>query len=514
MPTPVIAVDVDCYDATIPGVRTLRYATIAFTTRPSDTPANTFYEGRIKQPGNFQRNTFTNQRTFGQTQISFGEVVLSNYDGALDGLVDYAFAGRPITIKFGNIADDGTPPTTWTTVIRGSLEQAELSWQEVTFRIRDRQLDVAKPIQQTRFAGTGNMEGGANLTGKPKPLVFGSVLNIAPPLVDTTRLIYQVHSGSTVNAVSMVYDRGARLTAGAAYTSLSDIQTNAPAAGTFRVWNDTTGCYFRLAANPSGVVTADVVRGAAVANRTVGQLFSQILQAAGISASDISTADITALDAVAAYDTGVYANHDNDVTALQLLDDLCASVGAWYGTDALGTFRIGQIALPTGTSVGTLTTTEILKIERVASRDTGAGIPAWKVKVAYQYLYEVLDDLTNTATVTDKAYFSEEYRRVEASDATVKTAYILSPEIEFKTQLVSSTDATAEASRRLTIYKTRRDMYQVTVRVDSTLAGLLDLGKIVTLQINRFGMSAGKKFLIIGIRANVRLFHYELTLWG
>lgn len=514
MPTPVIAVEVDCYDATIPGVRTLRYATIAFTTRPSDTPANTFYEGRIKQPGNFQRNTFSNQRTFGQSQISFGEVVLTNYDGGLDALLDYSFSGRAITIKFGNIANDGTPPTSWTTIIRGSLEQAELSWQEVTFRLRDRQLDVAKPIQQTRFAGTGGMEGGTNLTGKPKPLVFGSVLNIAPPLVDPTRFIYQVHSGSTVNSVSMVYDRGARLTAGAAYTSLADIQTNAPGAGTFRVWNDTTGCYFRLAANPSGVVTADVVRGAAVANRTVGQLFSQILQAAGVVSGDISAADITALDAAAPYDTGVYANHDNDVTALQLLDDLCPSVGAWYGTDALGMFRIGQIVLPTGTSVGTLTTTEMLKIERVASRDTGAGIPAWKVKVGFQYLYEVLGDLTNTATAADKAYFAEQYRRVETSDATVKTANVLSPEIEFGTQLLSQADATAEATRRLTIYKTRRDMYTVSVRVDSALAGVLDLGKIVTLQINRFGMSAGKKFLIIGIRANVRLFHYDLTLWG
>lgn len=514
MPIPVIAIDVDCYDPGVPGVITLRYATLNFTTAPTDTPANTFYEGRIKQPGNIQRSTFSNQRTFGQSQISFGEVTLTNYDGGLDALLNYAFTGRAITIKLGNMADDGTPPNTWTTIIRGSLEQAELSWQEVTFRVRDRQLDVAKPIQQTRFAGTGGMEGGTNLTGKPKPLVFGSVLNIDPPLVDATRLIYQVHSGSTVTSIANVYDRGAKLTAGAVYTSLADIQANVPAAGTYRVWNDTTGCYFRIAANPTGMITADVVRGATVANRTVGQLFSQILQQAGIVSGDISAADITALDAVAAYDTGVYAGHDNDVTALQLLDDLTPSVGAWYGTDAAGTFRIGQIVLPTGTSVGTLTTTEILKIERIASRDAGAGIPAWKVKVGYQRLYETLPDLTNTATVADKSYFAEEYRRVEASDATVKTAYILSPELEFETQLLAQADATSEASRRLTIYKSRRDMYQVTVRVDTTLAGLLDLGKIVTLQIDRFGMSAGKKFLIIGIRTNARLFHYELTLWG
>jgi len=344
--------------------------------------------------------------------------------------------------------------------------------------------------------------------------VFGSVWNVAPPLVDTTRQIYQAHSGSTVASVGEVYDRGAPMAFGAAYTSLADIQNNAPAAGQVRVWNDASGCFFRIGSNPSGIVTCDVTRGAAVANRTVGQLFSQILQAAGVASADINSADITAIDAVGAYDTGVYAGHDSDVTALRLLDDLTRSVGAWYGCDAQGTWRIGQIALPTGTEVGTITATDILKIERTAPNDVGAGVPSWKVKVGYKRLYQVLPDLTNSATMLNKSYFAEEFRRVEASDAAVKTAYLLSPELEFDTQLVTQANAQSEADRRLTIYKSRRDMYQCTIRVDSAFAAVLDLGKIVKLQINRFGMSSGKKFLIIGIRTNLRNYQFDLTLWG
>lgn len=510
----IVVAEVEAYDVGAATLRTLYFATQSYVTGAADTPANTFYDGRIKQPANVLRSCFASDRTFGKTQIGYGDMVLVNNDGALDGLLDYAFAGRSITIKLGVVNPNSNQIPTWVTVLKGTLEQAELSWQEIKFRVRDKQLDVAVPVQQARYAGTGAMEGSANLSGKPKPLIFGSVWSIAPPLVDQARFIYQVHSGSTINTIANVYDRGAELTAGAVYTSLADIQTNAPTAGTYRVWNDATGCYFRLAANPAGIVTCNATRGAAVANRTVGQLFSQILQQSGVAVGSINSADIAALDAVAGYDSGVFAGHEKDVTALQLLDDLCASVGAWYGCNALGEWRIGQIVAPTGAAVGTLTTTDIIKIERVSSKDTGAGVPAWKVKLGYQKLYKVLEDLTSAATAANKSLLSEAYRRVEASDATVKVAYTLSPEIEVLTQLVNQSDAQTECNRRLAIYKTRRDVYECTVRVDASLASILDIGKIVTLQVDRFGMSAGKKFLIIGVRTNMRGYQFDLTLWG
>jgi hypothetical protein len=66
----------------------------------------------------------------------------------------------------------------------------------------------------------------------------------------------------------------------------------------------------------------------------------------------------------------------------------------------------------------------------------------------------------------------------------------------------------------LTLYKTRRDMYEVTVRVDASTAALLDLGKVVTLQLPRFGLNSGKLFLITGITTNMRGYRFDLTLWG
>ena len=524
----IVIADVDVYDPGMSAARTLRFATQSYTTGPTDTPdntpANTFYEGRIQQPANISRTCFSDAKTTGRTQIGYGDMVLVNNDGALDGLLAYSFAGRAITIKLGVVAPNSNRAPTWVTVIKGTMEQAELSWQKVIIRVRDRQQDVAKPLQQVRYAGSNvllggvlnGLEGVANdLKGKPKPQVFGRVFNVAPPQVNTDRRIYQVHAGGALSALLAAYDRGAPLSVGAVYTSQADMEANAPTAGQYRVWNDATaGCFVRLGGAPTGTITVDAVQGAAVANRTVGQLYSQILQAAGISPSDINSADITALDAAAPYEAGVYAPYDQDITALELLDTLCASVGAWYGCDASGAFRIGQIAVPSGAAVGTITATDILKIERVSSRDPGVGIPAWKMKIGYQRIYSVQNDLTAAVTDARKAYLAEEYRRVESSDASVKTANLTSPELEFLTVLTSASDAAAEADRRLAIYKVRRDMYQLTIRVDAALAAALDIGKIVTLQVARFGMSAGKNFLIIGIRTNMRGYQFDLTLWG
>lgn len=479
--------------------------------------AHQHYEGRIQQAANLERSLFQTQRTTGRSRIGYGALVLTNMDGGLDGLLDLSFVGRRITISLGTVTASGT---TWTTVLRGTMEQAELSWQRVTIKVRDRLLDIAKPIQQTRYAGNNVLPAGlegvaGDLKGKPKPRVFGRVWNVAPPCVNTDRRIYQIHAGSALQSLGEVYDRGVPLTAGASYASQADMEANVPAANQYRLWNDATaGAFIRLGSAPTGLITVDAVQGAPVANRTVGQLFSAILTFAGIPVADINAADITALDAAAGYECGVYAGHKADVTPLQLLDELCASAGAWYAVDATGAFRLGRVAIPTSGSVGTLTATDILRVERVNSLDPGVGVPAWKVKVGYRRIYEVQDDLSNNVTDARKSFFQNEYRRVETSDAAVQTANLLAPEMEFLTVLSNESDANTEASRLLTLYKTRRDMYRVTVRVDAALAAVLDLGRVVTLQLPRFGLSAGKLFLIIGIETNMRNFQFDLTLWG
>lgn len=514
----ILTADVTVYDAALPGTRVLRFATQAYVTKATDTPAHTFYDGRIQQPANVQRSCFSKGTTVGATQIGFGDLVLVNNDGGLDVLLNYSFAGRPVEIKLGEVKPNSGGVPSWVTVIKGVMEQAEFSWDKVVVRIRDRQQDLAKPLQGNRYGGTNSLPNGldgvaGDLLGRPKPLVYGQVFNVSPTCVNTTRLIYQVNDG-TLQSVDAVYDRGTALTAGAAYTSQADMETNAPAGGQYRVWISAGGSYFRLGSAASGEVTADLTQGANAAARTVGQLYSQILTKAGVAGTDINSSDITALDALVAYPTGVWVSHREDMSALQALDILTNSVGAWFGSDASGVFRIGRIELPTGTAVGTLAGVDIVSIDRVASRDPGVGVPAWKVKLGYQKCWTPQTDLGSGVSAVRKGFVEQDYRRVEVSDSTVLTANLTSPDLTFDTVLVNQADATAEANRRLTMYKARRDMLQVRVRVDAALASVLDVGKIVTLQVSRYGLSAGKKFLITSVRTDMRGYMFDLVLWG
>lgn len=511
----IIIADITAHNGTT--TTTLRYATQAYVTKAADTPAHTFYEGRIAQPGNIQRAVFGRRTTFGQSDIGYGELVLVNADGGLDSLLTYGFAGFGITIKRGTIYPNQASPT-WDTVLVGVMDSVDFTWSEVSIKVRDRQQELANPLQATRYGGTNALPAGLDgvaedLKGKPKPLLYGKALNFAPPLVNTTRRIYQLSDG-LIQSVDAVYDRGVAVTAGTAYSSQTDMETNAPAAGQYRWWLNATGSYIRLGSAATGTVTVDATQGAAVSNRTPAQLMSQIMQKAGISSGDITAADITALDTAAGYDCGYWVG-PTDTPGRDVLDYVSNSVGAWWGVDRLGKFRMGQIVAPSaGNSIGTLTAVDILAIDRVRSSDAGAGVPAWQVTVQYQRVFEVQTDLAAGAAETYRSERSKEYRTVVASDSSIKTQWPKAVELTFETQLASSTDAGNEATRRRDLYKVRRDMIVITARLSDTIAAAIDLGKTITLQLSRFGMSAGKHFIVTGIRTDMRNNRFDLTLWG
>lgn len=487
-------------------------------TGASDTPPHAYYDGRIQQPANVQRACFQGGATYGRSAIGYGDLVLVNNDGALDGLLDYSFAGRPITIRLGTVRPNSRGVPSWVTVVSGVMEQAECSWQRVTIRVRDRQQDLAKPLQQNRYGGTNVLPAGldgveSDLAGRPKPLVFGRVFNVQPPMVNSARLIYQLHDG-LLAAVDAVYDRGQSLPAGPPYASQADMETNPPAAGQYRALLNGSGTFVRLGSTPGGAVTVDATQGATTSDRTIGQLYRAILLRAGIESSDIVAADVAALDAAAPQELGLYAGHEDDESALRLLDDLAGSVGVWFGTDTLGRFRIARIELPQGPSIGTITAADVLRIERVAARDAGIGVPAWKVKLGYRRVYQTQRDLSAAVPADRKGFLAQAYRRVEVSDPAVKVANVTSPELAFDTLLVNKADAEAEAARRLAIYKARRDVYEVRVRLDSELAAVVDLGTVLTLQLDRYGLQNGKPFLVTAVRTDMRGGFFGLTLWG
>lgn len=506
--------EITAYDPAISGERVLRYATEGYVTSPSETPPNTFYEPRIQQPALMRRDAFSGKTTGGESRVGYGEMVLVNNDGGLDGLMDYGFDGRQIILRLGE--PGAAYPGGFTTVLTGTMEQATFEWDKISVRLRDRQAELDKPVQTALYAGNNSLPNGLegmsdDLKGKPKPRVYGQTLNVSPPCVNTARQIYQVNDGA-VASVAAVYDRGMALATGADYTSQSDMETNAPAAGAYRAWP--TGGYFRLGASPAGQITADVTQGATAADRTAAQVVKTIVTGpGGIAAGDVSAADIAALDTANSAVIGIWLPDGGNIRAA--LDQICQSVGAWWGFDRAGQLRLRRLDLPSGAPAATLTVDEIIKIERTVSGDSGRGVPAWRVSVGHSQNHTVQgSDIAGAVTDARRAWLREARRTAASEDAAVKTLHPLAPDLVFDSLFVTESAAQTEAARRLALHKTRRDTYIVRARLDAELAASIDLGAVVELMLARFGLAAGKLFAVIGLQTDLRVNALDLTLWG
>lgn len=487
---------------------TLRYGNRGYTTEPGDSPANTGYLSRIQSAGTITREMFSGERTEGASRVGYGEIVLTNTDGELDALRTYGFDNRTLTVKTGQPSDAFTDLET---VLVATMAQVALTKRQVSISLKDRLYELDSQHQKTVYAGNNalpaGLEGVDDLKGKPKPYLLGKVYNVSPPLVNTSRLIYQLNNGA-INSVEAVYDGGVALTAGATYATLADLQATAPAAGQYRVY--LAGGYFRLGSSPVYEITADATQGAAAGNRTTAQLLKQLALDAGIDSGDITAGDVTALDTANSAVVGIWFADER--TTLEAMDEVAASVGAYYGFDRLGDLRMARFAAPSGTAVLTIDQTNGLDLDRVPNRD---GQPTYRVTVNHSKFWTTQNSgLSTSVTAANRSNLAQEYRATTTEDTAVLNQHLAAQEQTRNTLLTSAADAATEATRLLTLYKTRRDVYKVTVRLTTEAILALDLNAVVTLQWDRFGLDSGALFRVIAGEFDYSRNRAILTLWG
>lgn len=498
-------------------VSTFYLSTERFTTSPTDTPANISFEDILIDAGSIGINAFSNGRTGGATKLEVGEIKLSNPDGVFDSWSNYSFDGRSITIRSGS--PDGDYPTDFATVLSGTSDGIELNWNTVIVRLKDKQFYFDKPVLSTVFAGNNSLPNGLEGTsndvgGKLKPRTIGKVFNVSPPLVNTSKLTYQVNQG-TVNDISAVYDRGLALTKGADYATSALLQAASPAASTY-ITCFAEG-YFRLGSSPAGQVTADVLQGATGADRTVAQILKQLALDSGLSSGEISSSDVTALDSANSNVVGLWLN-DQDTSFGSVMDEIAGSIGAWYGFDSLGVLRMGRLLTPAGTPTITMYDYQIQdKIERNTPKDT--SIPTYRVNVSHTKLFTVQSsDLAGAVTDATRALLATEYRLEKSEDTSILTQWKQSVPISYQTLLTSSSDASTEAARLLALYKVRRDVFTLPITLEEFSTGnagnALQILDVVRVVLPRFGMDSGRDFRLIGYSIDMQEETCILTLWG
>jgi hypothetical protein len=501
--------ELTAYNTGTSSIETLRFCT---GTGFYDESGN-FFEPRIEQPALMRREIFADGQIGGAASTSYGELTLVNLDGGLDYLTGYAVDGRTLTIKVG---DESAAYATFTTILKAVVQQAALEWERVSIRLRDRQAEFNKPVQTLAYAGNNalpnGLEGAADLKDAPKPLFYGRVSNITPTLVNSSRLIYQLTTGTLAEVVN-VFDNGAYLGRGADYASQADMETNAPAAGYFRVWK--AGGMVRLGSTPAGLITATAWEASTVEPSTGAQVAYRLATGpGGVSAGDTVASDYTTLDGQNAGSVGLWIT--DGMTIAEALDRVSASLGAWWGFDQLGRFRIARLDAPVGSPVATLTSDEIISLSAEAATINGDAVPSWKITLNHDINYTVQTggSVAGVIAADRRAWLEKPSRQAIASDAAVKTAHPLAQEIVYDTLLAGAGYAGPEATRRLNLLKTARTIFNAVVRVDATLLAALDLGAVVSLDLARFGLSGGKLFRVIGNETDYQRNQLNLRLWG
>jgi len=514
----IYLVEIDTYDLRTDAIEKRRFGTAGFSTLPSDSPANIYFEERLTQPGNYERYAFANGTTSGESDVSFGFIELANADGGLDYLNEVAVDGREL--KIYGLESRMSSWSSRQLLFIGTMEQVELSWTTVSIRIKDRLFELRKNIQDNLYLGTttaggqNTAEGTADdIKDRPKPFLFGKALNFAPILANRFDRIYQVNDGP-INAGIIVRDVGVPLTFAANYDTIAQLRSATIAGGSFATARALG--LFRIGANPQGDITVDSSEGAD-GSRSAPRTIQRLLLGFGLTTDDFSVADLETLHALNPAEVGIWTGAETYET-LSIVSQLLDSIGATCVPDRLGVLRFFRLDIPTGQAVATFDRSIILDkgngIERLATNDDGRGVPAKKVTIKYAYNYTIQTGVNLAGSTTDaqKAFAKEQWRTAVAEDATVSTKFLLAPELEFETMLVNLADAQAEANRRLNIYKVRRDRYRIPIKTD--YVSNIDLGSVISLSINRFGLSAGKKFLVIGINENYRTGITTLDVFG
>jgi hypothetical protein len=494
-----------------------------FLSGPTDAPANTVWEPRIIQAGNYERHLFTPGATFGSASIGQGEIVINDADGALDGLLDWALDGRRVEIRRG--PRRGRYPEDFPLVQVGTLEGLESQGRNRwLLRLRDRRAEIADVLLNPEtFAGTNSGPTGLEATesaggGTNKPRPYGVVRNATLPWANTSLVVAQAAAAAPRPvSVTAVYDRGVSPVsgAGAPYSSLSDLtQTSAPAPGTWRVYpgSATEGTYVRDYTTPGGELTADLIEGASAADRYAARLAARILSEAGVATADILGA--AELDAVTPWSAGWWTG-TSPARAGDALDRLTASIhGAWL-PDRQGRFQIVRLAAPAPPAALIIEPWMILKGDGALSRTVNAleGLPVWRVTVRYQRNWTPQDANTVLPAALDrKAWAALDYRTIVLSDEAVKRRHPLAREIVLDTALDAPDDARSLAEFLLQTYCVRRDLYTVDLPSDQALGA--DLGVSVELRVPRFDLRAGKLFRAIGLVEDLTRNRTTLTLWG
>ncbi|MBL1267656.1 MAG: hypothetical protein COA87_007890 [Halomonas sp.] len=453
------------------------------------------YFPRVAQPGLYRFGMQAGPLISAQAS-GFGETELINNDGNLNYLADYAIDGRELLIE--RVNND----LSITEILRGTATGFEFADNSVIVRLRDPWQPFEKPHPHQTYAGDNVLPNGVegvedDIKGTQKPQVYGEVLNAQPPMVNTSRLVYQVSSRSDCT-VTAVYDGGAALSYGGQASSLSNLLSSTPSAGTYRRYQG----YFRLGASPVGEITCDAKTAQTGAGSVMAMLCADV-------SLPITSASVSALNDVGT--VGLYV--DSNRSTVEMIDELITSVGAYRGIDVSGTVFAGLLVPPEDqTAEFRIEPYMVSESDRSEIGVGDNGLPLWRVEMDCDHIESTLESVAGSVSSARAARLKKAARTASAESQATKSRHLLSLNYREVSRLRSVQDATAVCQRLIGLYSVRRDRVSIEVQVGKTQDWRV--GQVGEVYYPRLGYDTPRKMLLIGIELDAESSVQRLQLWG
>lgn len=451
----------------------LRYSTGAYITAAADTPANTPYEARVTNPGLVRSELPPG--LVGAIRSNYGEIVLSNADGALSGWPYYGFDGQQVSVFYGQ---DDAARSTFVEVLRASVGQVTVDRNVARLRLRANDSLLSRPIVSNDYEG------------RPRPWLYGMVRGIAPLCVDTAKYVYQVTQGvgAGTGDITEVRVKGFPVTRGTLRASLASLESTTPTAGTYDlVLDSTSGLFLRLGTAPAGLVTCDAYSydlgwgaGAAACAVRVAETIgvgpiNANADTAGASAAPNYLAGDSQWEQAGGPTAGVWVN--DTTPAAEVVDALCISIGAFHGFARWSGFLTGadewgievfHLEPPAITDVIALDS--LLSVTAIADPGPGRGAPVYRVRVKYRPRHTVItSDLDAAVTQADRAVLASPWLVEQAYDQDILNKHPTARELDRFTVVDASAVAASEAVRLLELLRYPRQWFEITMALEAAL---------------------------------------------
>lgn len=480
-------------------------ATRNFVTNADDSISpSRLYLGRLDTPlryklsivGGSDIGTFTGQQD--------GDCILDNPDGYYDSLpATFTANGRPIEV---HAMRDGDDLSQRFLVFKGVMSSWFISETQVGIKVSDLSFKLRVPAQPNLYGGTGGADGGVDLAGKRKPLIFGYVNNWPATLLNSL-LIYQVHDGA-VNAITAVYDRGNALNFVRDYANYAALAAADLSADDGYVTCIALGL-FRLTDDPIGTITADVQgdkTGGTFVSTTAAIIQRWVLRVTELTAADLYAVSFSACIVDQPAPVGYGVSTEDNHTIADVIADLMHGIGGWGGFRREGLLEVRRVVAPTTSPLASISRKDVLSISRDPPPSSYMP-PPWRIRIAYERNWTVQTDLASSVTSDRKAYVGSQYRISEASADTIRADYpdAQDPDVR-ECYFALKADADAEALRLLNFARVERALYRVTLPRKALTYNLGDTNSLAYANDAgqaRWDLGLGRNMVVVEVSPNI-----------